>query len=98
MEKAEFNRKCMEYMGYEYDVGVVQHGNDRHEVIYESEDIEYNPHDDLNQLAEVFDKAWDAVEEQEVTDTDGTMCLPVDEDKGIKQAMTDFIANTLGVE
>jgi hypothetical protein len=79
--KDKFNRYCLDVMGYEHDPA----------WFYDPRTAEeYNPYDDLNQIAEVFDKLW--IEQ----DTLDRAYLDVAR-KGIKHAMRDYIISTMQV-
>ena len=91
MTPEEFNRCCAEVMEYELRLELGY-------ICIPAPDgscwIKYDPHSDMNQLAEVFDRLWAEQEEWKNTDEDGMPLFPVDDEKGIRQAMIDFIWST----
>ena len=88
VNKADFNRACAEYMGYHlsWPRGWAIK-TDTNEIV----DKNYNPHDDLNQMAEVVDKAMKNMEQLAFAGflDDIVRC------DSIKQALRNFIAQTL---
>lgn len=82
MTPEQFNRYCAEVMGLTVDHICDQWGG------LSISGMVYAPHDDMNQLAEVFDRLWQA-------DIDNYVQFRMTiTDKGIQQAMIDFIWST----
>ena len=96
MSKEDFNPRCAKFMGYRLEPGYLYEGHRINAYTLGSEFIclepSYNPHDDLNQLAEVFDKA---AKEKGFDRYDQVSFMVTVHSKGIKQAMRDFVTEAL---
>ena len=87
MTKEQFNRYCAEVMEYEIRyIENIEFLFDKNATKPFTTFLSYNPADNLNQMAEVFDKLWLKHQSAWFANDIGT--------NGIKQAMRDFIEST----
>ena len=95
----KFNKYCAGVMGYVADCENRYIKDDQ----FMSYVLNYNPYDNLNQMADVFDKKWcnewnKKADGEYMTKAQINMSTIFSEaigDYGIKQAMRDFIISTM---
>lgn len=88
MTDKEFIKYCAEVMGYK----IISHGDYGERFTYE-DGVRYDPLTYLNEMAEVFDKLW---KDREDLGFGGISLLKIIIEKGIAQAMREFIESTKG--
>ena len=90
--KDKFNKYCAEVMGYrtwkELDHICIE--NEEYPVSSGQQFTTYSPYDDLNQMAEVFDKLF---KDRNATTT--LEFLKISGMRGVKEAIQDFIISTM---
>ena len=95
MDKEKFIKYCAEVMGYRLTAVYERddNGEKTNEILwfFVAGIGIYEPYDDLNQMAEVFDKVWKLTTGKGDCMNWFMMCHD-----GIKQAMRDFIVSTKG--
>ena len=94
MNKVEFNKYCAEVMGHDVDYWNSECNNGVGSYKTKHGYRLYNPYEDLNQMAEVFDNLW--TECTNVQSMNYFLNLSGKSPNKIKQAMRGFIESSQG--